>query len=402
MAFGSSIDQRKTSKCNHLIDIFRRHGTLSKAMARSLSGYSMDTVISIFNSLRKQKIIRQSEGRQKSKGRKAEFYTLNEGHSLYLGVTFNQSGIHSATVSFSNRVLDRRFTPLPHGIGRKKFETTLAGHVGEALRASDNEGRRVSSVGISVPGDIDLRSGVLNSYIYMPALRNITFSKILPGAVNGGTIMVDHNIRGMSSYAIHEIEGIASCERTLFVSARSGVAHSIIAGGAVITGRGDLGHVRVSDEKVRCDCGRSGCLDCYFSYRGFKELYIEKVQGKKKAGVEIPRQIILDALAKAFTEKKGPLYGELEKRLLYFTTALMDAANITAPERIVLSGELLALYGEPVAEIQRLVSMRFPDTGYVSHFGRARMSYHDLGTEIAAIGICFDLIKRDWGYESAG
>ena len=105
MAFGEKIDQRKRSKRNHIIDIFRKHEVLSKVQARELSGYSMDTIISVFNSIIDENIISPVEGKQKQKGRKASFYSLNDTKKLYIGLTFNQSGFYSSLVSFSNKVL---------------------------------------------------------------------------------------------------------------------------------------------------------------------------------------------------------------------------------------------------------------------------------------------------------
>ena len=125
MAFGEKIDQRKLNKRNHIIDIFRKHEVLSKIQAKEFSAYSMDTIISVFNSLIKDKIIYPVEGEQKSKGRKASFYTLKDSRQLYIGLTFNQSGLYSSLVSFSHRIISKNTTTFKPGISKDLFLENL-------------------------------------------------------------------------------------------------------------------------------------------------------------------------------------------------------------------------------------------------------------------------------------
>ncbi|MDP3176308.1 MAG: hypothetical protein Q8M76_00305, partial [Spirochaetaceae bacterium] len=51
MAFGLLIDRRKLNKRNHVVDVFRSQGSLSKVRAREACGYSMDTLINVFDGL---------------------------------------------------------------------------------------------------------------------------------------------------------------------------------------------------------------------------------------------------------------------------------------------------------------------------------------------------------------
>jgi hypothetical protein len=59
MAFGYNIDVRKTNKKNHIIDLFRHNGPLSKVQAKQMSGYSMDTILNVFDSLLEEKSLQK-------------------------------------------------------------------------------------------------------------------------------------------------------------------------------------------------------------------------------------------------------------------------------------------------------------------------------------------------------
>ena len=398
MAFGTSIDQRKKNKRNHVVDLFRRNRLLSKIQTRKLSGYSMNTVLTIFDSLIDEEIIVEADGEQKPLGRKATFYRLNEGKMLYLGITFNQSGIYSSLVSFSGGILETGVTMLRNDIQRDDFLLLLADAIREILQRKPEYHPGCVAVGISVPGDIDVNSGILRSYTLMPRLNGIDFLGLLKQLLPGMRHAVDHNIRSMTSYFLMDRELVENNAKILFISARSGTANGIISSGSIVTAHGEFGHVRVSDNPDRCICGRTGCLDNYFSYNAFMKLIAEKVDPSvlddEKPG-DIPG---LGVLVRLYREGNREIKEELDSRLSLFSMALLDVINVTVPDMVILSGDLFRVYGDPVDSIKEVMGRNFPDSGYVPHFKNARLDYRDLGTEIASLGICHSMIQEDWDY----
>ncbi len=397
MAFGEKIDLRKQNKRNHIIDIFREHGILSKARVRALSGYSMDTVISIFNSLEEENLIMPASGEQKSRGRKARFYSLNRDQFLYLGVTFNQSGIHSSLLSFSHDIVARNRTSLPLATGREDFIRALGRHMEKALNGVERV--RVVMAGCSVPGDIDYETGVLRSYSFMPGLAGLDIRSLMKNLLPGIPLFLDHNINSMMSYVIHENGMIDKYKNVLFVSARSGAANGLIHRGEIVTSRGEFGHVQVRDGDKECSCGRYGCLDCYFSYKSFLDTLSPDEREKANDTLEDNSRVI-EFLTRAYSDPKSRLRRQLEEKLHYFTVALINVVNTTGPHLVILTGELLKIYGDPVAEIRRIASENLTDREIVTHFRDTDMIFRDLGTEIASTGVCFEMIQKDWGYSA--
>lgn len=394
MAFGSRIDQRKKNKRNHVVDLFRRNGLLSKIQARTLSGYSMNTILTIFDSLISEGLISEGRGEQKPMGRKATFFSLNERKNVYLGITFNQSGIYSALMSFSFRTLHTHFTPLSVSVSRNDFAESLRKHIDSLFEKEQAIRSSCVAAGIAVPGDIDFESGILRSYTLMPKLNGMNFRELLEGILPKRKIFIDHNIRGMVSYFLLDRELIEQNETILYISARSATANGIIHRGAVVTAHGEFGHVHVAEDDRQCICGRTGCLDHYFSFNSFMELLRSKEAHLERRGEENA----LDVLARAYAEGNAVVREELDARLSRFASALIDLINITVPDVVILSGELLKIYGDPIAAITRLVKESYRDSGYVPHYSRAKLVFRDLGTDIAAQGICRQMIDDDWGY----
>ncbi len=394
MAHGTKIDRRKINKRNHIIDLFRQNGPLSKAQARELSRYSMDTIISIFDSLIEDRLIVAAAGEQKKKGRKAQFYDLNHKRRLYLGTTFNASGIFSSVVSFSRREVERFTTRLPSPVGRDELVELFTSHIESIVSSYSGPDGGITAVGCSVPGDIDHETGILKSYTFIPSLTDLNFIDLISKTAPETRVVTDHNVRSMIEYILNNGAVTEERETVLFVSARSGAASGLIHKGQVVTDRGELGHIKVTDEKARCICGRSGCLDCYFSLNSFLE--ISSQDPVENGGV--PDAALLDRLAREYRNGDGEIRRELDRRLHLFTIALLNVINVTVPDLVILTGGLFKIYGDPVKRIREITAEHFEDGGYINHFVNADFEYLDIGPEIAAIGICHRLIGEEWRF----
>ncbi|MBN1573913.1 MAG: ROK family protein [Deltaproteobacteria bacterium] len=394
MAHGAKIDRRKINKRNHIIDLFRQNGPLSKAQARELSRYSMDTIISIFDSLIEEGLIVIAVGEQKKKGRRAQFYDLNHKRRLYLGTMFNDSGIFSSVVSFSRREVEQSTTRLPSSVGKDEFIELFTSHIESIVSNYSGPDGGIAAVGCSVPGDIDHEAGILKSYTFIPSLANVNFIDLISKTAPEKRIVADHNVRSMIEYILNNGGAAEERETVLFVSARSGAASGLIHKGRVVTDRGEFGHIKVTDEKARCICGRSGCLDCYFSLNSFIKIAPEMIEDDGNA----KDTALLDRLAGEYRNGSGEIKRELDRRLKLFTIALLNVINVTVPDLVILTGELFKIYGDPIKRIKEITAEHFEDGGYISHFRNADFDYLDIGPEIAAIGICHRLIGEEWRF----
>jgi predicted NBD/HSP70 family sugar kinase len=400
MAFGINIDRRKTIKKNHIIDLFRQHSRLSKIQAKKLSGYSMDTTISIFNRLLREKLIVPGTGTQNPKGRKASFYRLNDEKYLYVGITFNQAGIYSSLVSFSNRVLDSLVTPLGGSLGREEFLRAFSLHLREFHDRHAARHAGIRRIGCAVPGDVDAETGILHTYSFIPSLKEVDIAGIIREVYPSHEVTLEHNIQSMTSFFLSGSDIVKSYRRVLFVSARSGAACGLIVNGEIVPAHGELGHVRVSDEKRQCICGRCGCLDLYFSHQAISRALVPAKMEPALAEAEGWGDGLLgmDEVAARYRAGDETVVRVMDQRLGYFASALLDVINTVNPDLVILSGELFSPFEDPVGKVTQRIREDFSDSGFVGNFRRARLLYMDLGAEIASIGICFLYIRKDWGY----
>lgn len=394
MAHGEKINTRKEHKRKHIVDIFRHHPALSKAEAKRYSGYSMDTIMTSFKILTNTGIIKPTEGKQKEKGRKAMFFTLNHEKQVYLGITFNQKAIYTSIVSFSNKVLATAKVSIASRIPKEEFTRLLLQQIDEVLSKNPVFSTNLVAVGCTIPGDIDTKNGILRSYTLMPQLNDFNFNELLTNKFPNTRIFFAHNIHSMIAYILSTSDINQRYDRIMVVSARAASAVGLIYKGAIVNSRGEIGHIKVCDDNQQCICGRSGCLDFYFSYEAFlKILEQQDVIDEHEC-----YDTIITKLNQHYNKRTVGIFEKLDIALKFFSEALLDVINVFSPDYILLTGDLFEIYNDPVAQIDAHIKDLFHDTGYISMYKRALMEFQIIKTEAIAHGVCLSLIKQDWGY----
>lgn len=415
MAFGQLIDQRKLNKRNHVVDIFREQGPLSKARVRQLSGYSMDTLIGIFKSLEEEGFVRPlgagetipaagsasacgagandatPEGRAstpvRAKGRPAELYVLDDERELYLGSTFNQSGIYSVLVGFSGKVMAARTDELLDIADQPAFEAAFMRHFLAFLAANSSRLSRIRKVGLALPGQIESNGGLLIHYNLMPFLKNLDLGAVVRRHLANIPLSARHNVAGLARCVLKERDLVAEHPRILYVSARAGAAHALIQDGRILLDNGEMGHVRVSASEKRCDCGRVGCLDTLFSARQLRK----SLRGKS-----------LDGIAAGLRSEEATgqtrFRSAIEPGFLAFTEALLDLCASFSPDLLVMSGELLSMLPDPVGWIRSWIATMLDLDRPPAWFPSAIL-YRSMGSEAAAIGLCHALMEDGWSWQ---
>ena len=388
---------RIQNKVHHTIDLFRQNGELSKVQVKQLSGYAMSTVLALFEHLQREGLIvpsRVDEARN-ARGPKQTFFTLNSPRQLYLGVTFTQSGIYSAIVSFSGQVVKSYAETLDITGGMRPFLARLRAHLAMIRKKNEDLLPALAWAGLSMPGEIDKGNGILLSYLFMPYLKRVDFKAIMAEYFPGVALQFDQNITGFLSCLLMDHETIRAYPLILFISLRSGAASGIIYDGCIITPIGELGHTTVSDEPRKCACGRRGCLDLYLSHKGISDGLIEAMRGRGQQPVH--NYLTMAEIIELY-RTDAALAAIVNQRFTYLARALVNAANLLAPNLIVISGELFECFGDPAEMLTCITRDAAGGGGNVGNFAKAKLIYRAMGTESSAIGLCYNRINKDFAY----
>lgn len=364
---------------------------------KHLSGYAMSTVIALVDQLAKDGVIavtRVADG-EGVRGPKSTYYQLKTDYRLYFGITFNQSGIYSALVSFSGEVLAVFSEPVDLDSSGEEFLAQFQGHIQTRLKQPAGMAG-VAAICVSLPGNIDQARGVLHSYTFMPSLQEVDFSGMLAELFPGIPLFVDANIAGFLGYLQWDKALMAAYPTIFLISLRSGLANGVIHQGAILTKSGEIGHMRVSDDPTPCICGRTGCLDLYLSHKRISEA-LTKVINARGAGA-VKKYLDVSDIVGLYQRGNADCKLVVDHHFHFLLPALLDVTNVLSPDLILLTGDIFGCFTDPVAQFKSWINAQYQDTGYIRHFAETQLEYRQMGTETSAIGLCYSAIRAAFGY----
>ncbi|MBC7362714.1 MAG: ROK family protein [Candidatus Aminicenantes bacterium] len=195
--------------------------------------------------------------------------------------------------------------------------------------------RKIKAVGFGFAGFYSLKQKrilhspnypALNNYPLFPALKKII---PIPFSVHN-----DANLAAFGEYMYGSGRGVQSL---VFLTVGTGVGSGIILGGELWQGKcgfaGELGHITVNPEGMRCNCGNIGCLETEVSapalvrnYRNFsgtnEQLTARDVYLRARGG---------DEAAKKSFDRCGYFLG----------IGLGIVINFMNPEKIIIGGGVM-------------------------------------------------------------
>ncbi|MFE7707516.1 ROK family protein [Streptomyces sp. NPDC057486] len=182
----------------------------------------------------------------------------------FLGVDIGATSVDVAVTNAELEVLGHVAEPLDVRDGPVAvFERVLA-LAGKLREATSTE--HFDGAGIGVPGPVRFPEGVPVAPPIMPGWNGFPVREAMSQEL-GCPVLVDNDVNLM---ALGEQQaGVARSVRDfLCVKLGTGIGCGIVVGGEVHRGMtgsaGDIGHIQVDPDGLRCACGNTGCLEAYF------------------------------------------------------------------------------------------------------------------------------------------
>lgn len=200
-----------------------------------------------------------------------------------------------------------------------------------ALGAAGTAVGDIAAAGLSAPGPLDQRRGVILTTQNIAGFvdSNFPIAARVEAALGGPRVFLD---RDTVMAAIGE--GTAGAAKGIrdfvYLTVSTGVGGAIVTGGRMVRGTsntaGELGHFPVGlDPAPRCRCGSFGCVEAYAAGRNLAEAY-----GVSDASIVYANAASGDARACA-------LIARAEAALANLAVGIVNALN---PERIVVGGSV--------------------------------------------------------------
>lgn len=262
----------------------------------------------------------------------------------YIGIDIGGTNLKAGLVDESGLILATHRMKVAQIDDQDSLAWTLVSLTQDLCRAADVPLDQVASVGVGVPGAVEIYSGSVLYTCNLP-LRNVPLRKLfhryltLPLYVEN-----DANCAALAEYFVGAGRG---SKRFVTITLGTGIGGGIIHNGKIFHGSngmaGEVGHMSIVYRGEPCPCGRLGCWERYASAAALKRLTAETIR-------EHPDSVLSQVVAEhgghvsgqsAFiAQRRGDPVGKqvCEQYIDYLAAGIVNLINIFQPDTLAIGG----------------------------------------------------------------
>ncbi|TLM72165.1 ROK family protein [Pseudarthrobacter sp. NamB4] len=309
----------------------------SRAQVAAATRLTKASVSSLVLDLLEAGLLREVGLNQQGRGRPSVGLELNPARSV-MGMEINVDYISAGVTDLAGNLLVRETQERDNRSGgHVPVLAALAGLAAKVRAAAGDGGVQVLGGGLAVPGLVEPAAArVLTAPNLGWTNVDLDLGALLPDVPLGVELFNEANAAALAELR-HRPDGASDF---VFVSGEVGVGGGLVVGSELFTGpgghAGEVGHVVVDPEGVRCSCGGTGCL--------------ETVSGQDAilaaAGIAAgsrTRSESIEALVQALHEGQPRALSAVERAGQYLGVALASTARVMNVGSLVLGGHFAVL-----------------------------------------------------------
>lgn len=251
---GAAVHDRRRRNLEAALQCVYHEDSTSRAQIARLTGLTRATVSELISQLVAAGIVKEVGPGVSSGGKPPTLIELNAGGRDIVALDLSRQPFRGALVDLAGRIRRRATAGRGHVQGQEGVQeaSRLVATLVETSTAP------VLGIGVGTPGIVDVDGSVVEAvnlqWHGVPLQQELAARFGLPVRVAN-----DAHVAALAEFR--------SRHGTNLVVVKIGVG---IGGGLVVNGRlysgdrpaaGEIGHIRVADNGIRCTCGNSGCLE---------------------------------------------------------------------------------------------------------------------------------------------
>jgi hypothetical protein len=241
-----------------LLALVDRPGSRADLAART--GLTKATLSNLTEPLLAGGILAEEPATLAGMGRPSKPLRFHPGGPVAVGAEINVSHLAVETLGLDGETLDRRLVPAD--MRRATADEVLDRVAGLIREVTADTGRRILGAGLAIPGVV--HDGVVIRTPNLPELVGARLADAL-GRKTGLDVQLDNeaNLAALAHLWPRHLAG----EDFVHVTADVGIGAGVVLHGEVYRGvsgfAGELGHVVIERDGIRCTCGSRGCVERY-------------------------------------------------------------------------------------------------------------------------------------------
>ncbi len=343
----SSLKEENTSV---VLKLLRENQGMSRADIVRSTNLTPPTVSRIVAFLIENNLLTEKKIKSNNVGRNPIGLYFNNDAFYIISIDFSYLHIIGAVMNLSGKIIEQTSIEVKSdSFSRRdmdKVERIISSFVNHFPI------RRILGIGFSCPGMIDHDKGIVISVPHFPKINNLPVKKILEEKYGLRTIVInDANAEAVGEKYFGSGRGVSDF---LLLHLGYGIGSGIILNNKLYTGNfgvsGEIGHTSI-DRKggKQCDCGNRGCVELYAGLNGILS-DVSKSCGRKVSTVSQLRELV--------SHKNERTIKILEDKAKLIGYVLVNAVNLLAPKKIIISGPLTSLEDVIIKPMRELIEKR--------------------------------------------
>jgi glucokinase-like ROK family protein len=334
---------------NHI----RKHSPISRARIAEMTGLTKATVSSLVNELIESHLTYEIGAGASSGGRKPMMLLFNSTAGYAVGVDLGVNYIYAA-LSDLNGALVEDYRIRHDNTSQDQVISDLKACIREVIARAPKNAYGIVGIGIGIPGISDEKGNVL----FAPNLRweNVPLQQIIEAEFNI-PVVID-NEANAGAVGEKQFGAGKSASNLVYISIGSGIGTGIIIRNELYRGSsgfsGEIGHMSIEHDGLKCVCGNKGCWELYASEKALLNK-AHHVFGDFKLTIE---QLL--NMADEGNQKAIELFEQLGK---YLSVGVVNIINSLNPEMIIIGGRLAEAeqwLSKPLLECMNERSLPYP------------------------------------------
>jgi len=256
------------NSAGHLLTLVRAGRARTRGELRELTGLSRSALLQRIDALLAAGYLRTSGVAGSTGGRPSTVLEFNDRRQLVLAADLGATHARLAVVDLAGRPLVEHVGELDIADGPEAVLRRLTADLSALVDHAGARLEELCGIGLGVPGPVEFSTGRVVQPPIMPGWHDYPIREHLEAEL-GRPVLVD-NDANLMALGEHATLGLDDTPLIL-VKVATGIGAGIVIDGRVYRGvdggAGDIGHVRIAGNDVRCTCGSVGCLAAVASGR---------------------------------------------------------------------------------------------------------------------------------------
>lgn len=374
---GRTRDDVRQFNLSIVLRMLHFSGSVSRSQLASVSGLNRSTISDLVTELTDLGLATETDGVSKSSGGRPSHVVSASDNVVAFAVNPDIDATTIGVVTLGGRVLQKKriFTRLQPSADQA---IEIAAAAIQEMRAGFSSEVMIAGIGVAIPGQVRLADGVVRHAPHLNWVEAPFGAKL--AQLTGLPVFLD-NDASLGCMAEYNFGAARGFNDVVYVFAGSGG----IGGGAIVNGRqlrgaagyaGELGHVRIADNKSSDYSGLAGTIESLVKRDDLLEVFMLDIATDDELAAEIY------AVRQAQTNRAKQASKLLSRQIEALALGIASFVNIFNPQIVVLAGFLASLFDHDKERVIRILKEHALDASSESVIIRNG----ELGSDLLMVG----------------